>query len=331
MVPVRPFMLLSVIIVSHNTCHLTVGAVEAVYQDCLKTEILFKHKHLAAEVIVVDNASSDETVSKLAAWAKTHPSLPLLIIKNSTNLGFPKANNQAAGQARGQYLLLLNSDTILQNGALQSLLARINIPGQDILAPVLLNSDGSTQLQGGDLPSFGSLTAQMLFLDDLPIMGKFFSSMQHTGRNREGQNMIDAVEEFKQVGLPLSIRQGWVSGAALMISKYNYLTLGGLDEEIFMYGEDMEFCLRSRSHGLITAIVLGAKVLHFGSSSSSTTQAVLGEILGLKHIWKKHKTPLETFFAIAVIRLGVLLRWLIFGIIGTSQKAAIYREVWGKI
>src|SRR3972149_10764040 len=109
-------MTLSIIIVSYNTKQLTLECLESIATD-LKN---YQKLGLSTEIIMVDNHSTDGSVTAVRDFLRK-TSLRYLIIENKDNLGFAKANNQAIKRARGTYLLLLNSDTLVQSGALQHL------------------------------------------------------------------------------------------------------------------------------------------------------------------------------------------------------------------
>ncbi len=309
---------LSVIIVSFNTSKLTLQSIEAVLAELLSEDSLRDQ----SEIIVVDNHSIDGSVGALKKIVNSYSSkINFQLILNSENRGFASANNLAIKQARGHFIFLLNSDTILQQGCLSKMIRTlIKYPvnnltsalsshkGQldrlGILAATLLNPDGSIQHQGGRLPNLLTVTSQMLFLDDLPFIGKLFPSSQETGRAARSLITTDDGQ----------VRQkGWVGGTAIMIRREVINEVGLLDENIFMYGEDMEYCLRSHHKHWDIAIDPNAKVIHLGSASSSSHQALLGEIKTYLYIWAKHMPHWQRRFLKLILWMGINLRLLIFG------------------
>ncbi len=311
-------MLLSVIIVSYNTADLTVAALKSVFDEVQKTDELKGQ----TEVIVVDNNSNDDSVSSVSRWIEGHPSLHARLITNKENLGFSKANNQAWSQSIGENILYLNSDTQILPGSLGLMLDELSKPHIGIIAPQLLNVDGSAQLQGGDFPSLLSLFSQMFFLDDLPMVGKLLPSVQHTGQNQRGQSRAHTT------GIKL---QDWVGGTAMLVRREVLATVGGLDENIFMYAEDIEFCLRAAHQGWQSGIASQAKVVHLGSASSDSGSAIEGELKGLLYIWDKHKPAWQRPIAYVILKTGTLLRWFLFGTMGRSSLSRVYQRAWQKL
>lgn len=104
--------------------------------------------------------------------------------------------------------------------------------------------------------------------------------------------------------------------------------VGSLDGNIFMYGEDVEFCMRAANHHWDVGIVPAATIVHFGSASSSSAHAILGEFKGYQYIWSKHKPLWQRPFLNLVLKLGCSLRLFLFGtIIKDTAKAQVYTAV----
>lgn len=328
--------LLSVIIVSYNTKDLTLQALASVIADIQASSLLKK----ASEIFVVDNHSQDGSVPAIKKFFNQAKFRDYQIIANRQNLGFAQANNQALKQANGQYFLLLNSDTIVQKGALPALIKTFRqypdhlatAPTQDsrqladylgILSPTLINADGSLQPQGGSQLSLSAIFNQMFFLDDLPLIGKFFPSTQQTGRNQQLNKTQLLDKQRQQTDL---IYKAWVSGAAMMIRRAVIERVGYLDQNIFMYGEDQEFCLRASNHHFDIAVHPHAKVLHLGSASSSSNNAILGEFQSYLYIWRKHFPVYQQQILPWILRAGACWRYLIFRLTGKREQATIYRK-----
>lgn len=321
-------MLLSIIIISYNTSDLTEAAVQSVIAEISASERLKNQ----SEIIVIDNNSSDKSVAVLKKLQSSNPSVTMELIANAENVGFAKANNQGLRQAKGEYLFLLNSDTEIQRGALENLIRSfektVNNEGTavlashhqeldrlGILAATLLNPDMTLQPQGGSLPNLKTVTAQMLLIDDLPLIGRFVASTQNTGKHQ----LISDSSKLRQ--------QGWVGGTAMMIKRAVLDEIGLLDENIFMYGEDMEFCLRAQAHHWDVAITPQARVIHIGSASSSSENALIGEIKSYVYLWSKHLPSWQLPLVKGILRLGCLLRMAIFGtILGNKEKAKAYHH-----
>jgi len=311
-------MTLSIIIVSYNTAKLTLQAIQSAIDSINRSKILKNN----CEIIVVDNNSQDNTLELIDKSLKIK-NLKFEIIINQENLGFSQANNQGIKIARGQYILLLNSDTIVLENALEKLVASLeNNKKLGIVAAQLLNKDQTLQPQGGDRLSLISLANQMFFLDDIPILGKLLPSVQHTGKNSRLVNKSTS-------GL---VYQDWVGGTAMMIRKKVLDQVGLLDEDIFMYAEDVELCYRAQEKNWQIAIDPAAPIIHLGSQSSSSKNAILGELNGYLYIFSKHFSRFEYLLAYLIIKIGVLLRILIFATISKDEKRqAIYRQALAEI
>ena len=229
---------LSVIIVSWNTAPLL--------EDCLNS--LFTGGGLAglqAEVWVVDNASTDSSV------AMTKEKFPQVrVIETGANLGFAGANNLALAQARGRHVLLLNSDTIVSEGAFQKLVQILEKhPEVAVVGPCLLNADGTIQASWARFPNVQS---------------------EITGTPDRSQSPY-GLEKLEEA----SVRQrlppfvcDYVSGACFLVRGDWARQYGYLDEGFFMYFEETEWCYRLKRHGGKTLFVPEVTVTHLGGASS---------------------------------------------------------------
>lgn len=333
--------LLSVIIVSYNTMDLTIQALDSLLTEIKDSPLLKK----SSEIFVVDNHSRDGSIRAIKEFFNRAKFRYYQLIVNKKNLGFARANNQALKQAKGQYILLLNSDTIVQKGAIETLVQTfIDHPDQlatastqdsqeivdylGILSPTLINKDGSLQPQGGSHLSLCAIFNQMFFLDDLPVIGKFLPSTQQTGRNRQVNKKQLLDKQRNQTAL---IHRAWVSGAAMMIKKAVIERVGYLDKNIFMYGEDQEFCLRVKNHHFDIAIHPHAQVVHLGNASSSSKNAILGEFQTYLYIWRKHFPVYQQRILPWILRAGAFFRILIYSLTGNQRQATIYREALANI
>lgn len=332
-------MLLSIIIVSYNTAELTLQTLKSVEAD-LANSTRLKNK---TELFVVDNNSKDTSVEAVRAF-KRKATIPITLIANSDNAGFAAANNQGITQATGKYIFLLNSDTIVQPEALERLVAAFEVvPDQStavlsstphkldhlgIVAATLLNDDGTVQPQGGSFPTLWSLFTHMSMLDDLPVLGKLLPSTQHTGMRQQhvAAPRLDDVQQDETTKSDL-YKTDWVGGTALMIKRATINEIGLLDDHIFMYGEDVEWCMRAAAHHWDVAIHNSAYVTHLQNKSGSSENALKGEMLGYIYIWSKNKPLWQLPVAKAILLFGVFLRILLFSITNNQQKAATYLRI----
>lgn len=312
-------IIISTIIVSYNTADLTLQAIRSVFEN-------HEQDNINGEVIVVDNNSSDDSVKLIRQEFKNS----VLIIENKDNPGFAKANNQAIKISQGTYIFLLNSDTILQPHAINKLLSTFDNYPEDynteqlaktpkqvdrlgIVSGQLLNKDGSIQPQGGALPTLLNLAIWWLW----PLPGEFPLFPAHSRYH------IEQVAFFEKENVT-----GWVGGTAMLMKREVIEEIGDLDESIFMYAEDVDFCWRARNHHWDVLLTPAAKIVHYGSASSSSTRALIGEIKGLQYILAKHLPSWQFQFSLVILYFGAWLRWLLFGIIlNNAEKKQAYSEI----
>jgi N-acetylglucosaminyl-diphospho-decaprenol L-rhamnosyltransferase len=231
---------LSIVIVNYNTRDLLVHCLRSVF---VTLDVM------SAEVWVVDNASTDGSSEMVVA---SFPKVRL--IRNAHNVGFAAANNQALCQTEGRFLFLLNSDaTLLPNSLLILRETLVKQESLGICGPCLLNPDGSIQPSWGDFPT---PTTEFLFQS---FLFKLWPCRFPYGR-RIHFLLRPTYQRFQWVD--------WVTGAAFMLRREVFDQVGGLPEGNFMYGEDLEYCVRARQAGFKVAYVPTAKVYHHLQVSS---------------------------------------------------------------
>ena len=232
-------MKLSIIIVSYNT--------KKILDECLSS-IYSSQINDTFEVIVVDNNSHDGTVEMLES---KYPQV--ILIKNKVNNLFAKANNQGAEIAKGEYLLLLNSDTIVYDDNLQKMINYFDTldPNVVCIGPKILNKDKSLQSKGFPNPGIMERVTMCFKLY------KYFPSF------------------LLPIGAPVKKnaprRVGWVSGSCMMMRKSVYLQVGGLNENVEFYGEEPEFGYKTQRKGYQTWYYPFAEIVHLGGASSTNT------------------------------------------------------------
>lgn len=275
---------ISIVIVSYNT--------QELLKKCIKSVI--KHtRGIRYEIIVVDNASSDRSVEVIRDIEGIKN---IKVIKNRENLGFSVANNQGIKVSKGRCVLLLNSDTALHENSLQKMVEWMDRNFDvGISTCKLLNTDGSLQPTGGMFPDKFRLLLWSLFLDDIPYVEKLFGSYH------PGSSWFVGVKY-----------QDWVTGAFFLIRREVLDKLGGLDENIFMYGEELEFCYRASREGWKIVYVPITSITHVGRASGTSVNAILGEYRGLIYFYKKHSPLLDLVFAHIVIKIGAIIRSLVY-------------------
>ncbi len=299
----------SIIIVSHNAKDYTIKAVDSIYQT-VKKETLKQ-----IEVIVVENNSNDGSYQALQKYVHL-----LRLICLDHTVGFGEANNLGAEQAKGTYLFFLNPDTEIKPGAIDILLRELEThPEVGAVSGQLLNADGSIQPQGGTLPNLFNIAAWWLFpdfwifsIDDLPIIGPYLPSYQ--------QRSLPFFKNRQETG--------WIGGTALMISKSLFEKVGKWDQDIFLYGEDLELCWRLYSYHKKIVLNPEAKIIHHQHKSvGGSRRARLGEIEGLLYLWRKHFPSWQFPLLKIILVVGIWLRVVLFGILlGNEEKKSTYLE-----
>lgn len=288
----------SFIIVNWNTKSLIVQAINSIYKYA---------KGFTYEIILVDNGSADGST---ALVAKKFPKIKLLAQKE--NLGFAKGNNEGIKIARGEFIFLFNSDAYLIDESLKNLLKRAKeIPNLGAIAPLVLNVDKSIQQSVGFKPDLLRVILWMSFIDDLPF-GDFLKPY-HVDHDRfyKKEHQVD-----------------WLTGAALMVPKKVIGKIGMLDKEIFMYGEDVDWCMRIQKAGFDIYFSPVARLIHIGRGSSGkiSKNAILGEYKGLIYLYNKHYGNFSLQILKLLLKIGALMRLTVFWIFGRKETAKFYAE-----
>ncbi len=288
-------MLLSIVTLNYKKPDLTLLCIESLQKQFEK-----ELKENEIELIVVDNASGDNSVKVLEDKIKEKKYKNISVIANSENGGFGKGCNIGAASAKGKYILFLNNDTLVKD---QSFLEMVKYMADHkevaILGGQLLNSDGTLQ------PSTGKFYT--LFNAFLLLLG-----MQKFGLLDKSPEKISEVD--------------WVKGGLLMIRKDVFLDLNGFDENIFMYTEDMELCYRAREKSYKVFFYPEAMVLHAEHGSASRSFAIIHIYKGLIYFYKKHKTYFEySMLKILLITKGIIAI-TIGGLTGNSDLVSTYRK-----
>ena len=214
---------MTIIIVNFNTRDLTLGCIDSIRKSRSKVNY---------EIIVVDNASREPIKIK-----------DVKIIYNKENLGFAKANNQGIKIAKGEYILLLNSDTLVERREIDKLYKFAkNTPDAGVVGARLLNSDATIQPSVFRFPTIG-LAIRQYFLGQKNIMDKYYPK----GNDPCG---VDAVV-----------------GACFLITPKAMETVGGLNEKYFMYFEDIDYCRAVGKAGLKVYYLPTSEITHIHGAS----------------------------------------------------------------
>lgn len=254
---------LSVIVVSYNTAAYTRRALESLYRETQLTRF---------EVIVVDNASSDDSVAVL------HRYFPqITLIESDKNLGFAGGVQLGAQQARGEYLLLLNPDTVILNAAVDRLMHFAKqCPDNGIWSGITLNQDLSINTQHAwERPTFKNLLFSALGLSKLFNKSCLFNSANYGCWRRDTEKAVDIV-----------------SGCFFLTTRQLWDQLGGLDTRFFMYAEEADYCLKAKALGYQPIVTPDAQIIHHGGVSHSQFSGKQIKLLkGKVELINRHTTP----------------------------------------
>jgi GT2 family glycosyltransferase len=282
----------SIIIVSFNT--------EKITDRCLSTILTsLEHSGISFEIIVVDNASTDGTRSMLA---KKYPQV--ITILNKDNCGFGRANNQGIEKSRGEFVLLLNSDTETLDLSVEKLYRFCLTHPRSFVGGKLYNVDMSPQTSCG--PFFS-----------LPVVfAAFFLRGDRIG--------ITRFSPRKQV------RVDWVSGACIMAPKRLFADGLLFDTDIFMYMEEIDLLYRAKKKGYDVWFYPDARFIHIGGGSSTSyrKQPVLNIYRGLLYFYRKHYSAYSLTMLKYLLRLKANIAWCIGKIAGNSRIVETYEEAY---
>ncbi len=283
--PQKEDMVLSVILVNHNG--------KGYIEDCLDS-IKRNLKGIRSEIIVVDNHSTDGSVDILK---KRYPSIRLLC--NLENVGFSRANNQGLKAGRGDYVLIINTDTLVYSNSIKTMMAEMKEhPDRGGVGPALLTGNNDYQVSFGGKVNFFSEAAKKIFLNRI-----------YRNRLRKNQKQRD-VE--------------WLS-AACFLSRRDILERAGMfDEKYFLYFEDIDLCMRIREKGWKLVYLPEARVFHIGGAS--TKQRKLNSRFHYRksqlYFYKKHCSPFSLFLLKAFLSIDFVFVLLV----GFFKKNSVLKE-----
>ncbi len=227
---------LSIVIVNWNTREMTA--------DCLRS-VFDGLGNLGAEVIVVDNASTDGSAEMVESRFPQ-----AVLIRNTENRGFAAANNQGFAVARGRHVLLLNSDTLVHGAVLPASVAWLDAHADvGAMGCRVLNTDGTVQLTCSMYPSIPNLlllTSGLAKLSRPAVFGRY--AMRGWARDNEREVEV-------------------ISGCYLLVRRAVIDQVGGLDEAFFFYGEETDWCRRIREAGWRLMFAPVGEITHHGGGT----------------------------------------------------------------
>lgn len=240
------------------------------------------------EIIVVDNGSSDQTVSYIR---RQYPDV--IVVENAENLGFAGGNNLGIRLAKGEYIFLLNPDTIVRPRAVDILVSFMDAnPDVGVCGPKLLNEDGTIQRSVRHFPSFRGV-----------LYGHTICRMLGLFRSHHRKWMMRDFAYDRQMDVDQ------VMGAAMMIRRSVLDRIGGMDESYFMYLEEVDLCYAIKQNGSRIVFLPDAVITHLGgrSSSQSPTRRLM-MLESMVKFFRKHRKGFATGLFIVVFKIGIILR-----------------------
>ena len=298
---------LSVIIVSYNTREMTLACLRSIFEQAQSTNF---------EVILIDNASTDGSPEAVKA---SFPQVRLFA--EETNHGFARGNNLAAMAAKGEYLLLLNPDTVVLDHALDRLLDfAIKMPDAGIWGGRTLFGDGSLNATS----CWRRATLWGLFCRATGLSLQF-PNCEILNPESYGSWQRDTVR-----------RVDIVTGCLLMIERKSWEQLGGFSSDFFMYGEEADLCLRARALGFRPAVTPSAEIVHYGGASEPSRGGKLVKLFTAKvELVRRHFPYGQRRLGVFLMALWALSRYIGFNTLAhlspsaaRRAEAAAWSELW---
>ena len=277
-------MQLSIITINYKKPELTIACLTSLYSQYKE-----QFEKNIFELLIVDNYSEDNSVETLEKEIKKQKYKNVSVLAHSENNGFGGGNNFGARSAKGDVLLFLNNDTVVGKGLTDMLVFLLDNEHIGVLGGILKNTDGTMQVS---YDSFYSLPKVLLLLLGTQRLEKMYKN----------ENMPKKVD--------------WVKGACLMMRKELFNTLGGFDEGIFMYTEDMELCYRIYKLGKQIWVYPDVAILHKDQGSSDRTFAIVQIYQGIMYFYKKHRSWIEQ----QVVKLLLQTKAVLLVLLGKLTK-----------
>lgn len=285
-------------------------------------ESLHRHSgHHELEIIVADNGSTDDTCAIATAAAPD-----AVVLQLGANLGFPCANNRAVARARGRYLFFLNPDTHLDNDAIGLLQGHLEVrQNRGLVGPCIVSDDGtSIAVDARSFPSLKNTAYRYFGLRSLfPHHPVFGSEYLHPAMRQEPRE-VDCL-----------------TGAALFVEADFFRMLGGFDEALPMYFEDMDLCSKAHAAGHGCLFVPEARVTHYGGRSTAHSP-IARFLLALEDgqapwmYFRKYRGPGKARCFTVILAAGNLFRLLLYVlasplILHSGFRLMLYNRVAGAL
>lgn len=233
-------MKVSIVLVNYNSANLLRQCLRSIYEQT---------QEISYEIIVIDNASTDDSRQVVRSEFSG-----IQLVESTDNLGFSRGNNRGAGLAKGEYLLFLNTDTILLENSVKLLADFLDqYPDSGAVGPKLVFEDKCFQLSTGRLPN---------------LLVEFVDKIVYSLARRRRKQFSPILEWWYKRTKTV----GWLTGACLMVRQKAFLGIGGFDEKMFMYFEDKDLCKRLNSSGWKIVYYPRTAVIHLLAGSSGTIE-----------------------------------------------------------
>ena len=274
---------ISIIIVNRNCSDMLFNCLKSIFSNPCRYSF---------ETIVVDNASTDNSVSVVRQHFKD-----VKLLENQTNMGFSAANNQAIKIAAGRFLLFLNSDTIVLKNAIDNLTEFLEkTENAGLCVPKLLNPDFSVQPNVYHFTTFRSILARYTVL-------KYFGLFK---KARDLYRMRDfAYDNIAEIDRPM--------GAAMLAKKNSVEQIGLFDEKFFFYFEDADWAYRMKNIGLKNYFVPNAQIIHIGGASSVSLGSHKTDMMfyrSMFYYFRKYKGKFNAFLFSLIFKPLAILYYL---------------------
>lgn len=288
----------SILVVSYNTRELTLAALRSAIAET---------NHVSYEIVVIDNASVDGSAE---AITREFPDVRLVALQD--NIGFAAANNRASAMARGDFLLLLNPDTVVLDGAIDHL---VNFARREPIAKIW---GGRTLFEDRRLnpaSCWGRMTLWSLFCRATGLAAIFrrsetFNPEAYGSWPRDRVRAVDIV-----------------SGCFFLIRRDLWQSLGGFAPVFFMYGEEADLCLRAAKLGARPMLTPDATIVHLGGASEPARADKMIKLLAAKaSLIERHFSGLSRSLGLMLLAAWPASRWLAHSLIASLTKSERHRK-----
>jgi GT2 family glycosyltransferase len=286
----RTIISISIIIVNWNSFDFLKQCINSIYEYI---------EDLNYEIIIIDNASTDRSTELIEKYFPN-----VILIKNTENLGFARANNIGISLSRGEFLFFINSDILLFDKIFKRILKHMNDnPSIGLLGPKILNPDHSLQLSARKFPNFFANMSRVFALD------RIFPSI-----NFHSHNKIEEVDIL--------------SGCFWVARKKAIDDIGALDDQFFIYGEDKDWSTRFKNGGWKVLYFPTVEVIHFGGRSSSNAPIKFYLEMQKANLlfWRKHFGRFTYIWVIFTSILHQSIRFTSYSLLNIirSKKSKVY-------